>query len=730
LIGCCKIRSDSNKKDPLLDPTGRLFVLGHKASPLPSSLHKPKFREVIIFRDSSYFVVIAQVVDIVQTAINNGNFTTLVTALTEADLVTTLQGPGPFTVFAPNDVAFNKLPVGVVGELIKPENNETLSRILLYHVTNGTLTATNIEALGLPVNVTMLAGGYVTVSENGTSLKVNDAAVIAPDVFATNGIIHVLDSVLLPPLDIVETAIVSGNFKTLVAALQAADLVATLKGTGPFTVFAPTDAAFSKLPNGTVEDLLQPENVGKLADILKYHVLGQSVTSADINNMTLPAQVVTLSGTGLRAIVDKNGTDVKVNAATVTVADVSSTNGIIHVIDTVLLPPTDIVDTAVSAGFSTLAAAVTAADLVATLKGPGPFTVFAPTDAAFSKLPAGIVADLVKPENNQTLTRILQYHVVDSLITTNSISRLTLPANVTTLAEDSVTVSTDENNILVNNAIVVTADVFNSNGMIHAIDSVLLPPLDIVETAIVNGIFQTLFAALQAADLVATLKGDGPFTVFAPTDAAFDKLPAGTVADLLQPENVERLADILKYHVLGRSVTSGDINMLPLPAQVVTLEGGTVTVTKDGSNIKINDATVTTADVSTTNGIIHIIDTVLIPSSPPSNSTTSTPGSTSTTTSSTTPAPSSSATTPSSTTPASSSSTPAPSSTTPAPSSSTPTPSSSTPTASSSTSAPISTASTTSSTTSAPSFATPFYVNQGFFTVFLSTILFACLFSI
>ncbi len=313
-----------------------MIVLGHKASLLPSSLHKLIFREVIIFLDSSSFVVIAQVVDIVQTGINNGNFQTLVAALTAADLVTALKGPGPFTVFAPNDAAFSKLPAGIVADLVKPENKQTLSRILQYHVTTGNLTATIINALNLPVNVTMLAGGSVTVSKNGGDVMVNNAVVIAPDVFATNGIIHVLDSVLLPPLDIVETAIVNGNFRTLFAALRAADLVATLKSPGPFTVFAPTDAAFSKLAAGTVEDLLKPENKEKLSNILKYHVIGRRVTSSDINMLTLPAKVEMLGGGTVT--VTKDGNSIKINDATVTTADVSNINGIIHIIDTILIP--------------------------------------------------------------------------------------------------------------------------------------------------------------------------------------------------------------------------------------------------------------------------------------------------------------------------------------------------------------------------------------------------------
>jgi uncharacterized surface protein with fasciclin (FAS1) repeats len=123
-----------------------------------------------------------------------------------------------------------------------------------------------------------------------------------------------------------------------------------------------------------------------------------------------------------------------------------------------------------------------------------------------------------------------------------------------------------------------------------------------------------LVAALGAADLVTTLKGTGPFTVFAPTDAAFNKLPAGTVDDLLKPENKGKLARILKYHVInGKHLTAAQINAMNLPAEVEMLEGDTITVSKDGNNLKVNDATVIIADVMATNGIIHAIDTVLMP---------------------------------------------------------------------------------------------------------------------
>jgi uncharacterized surface protein with fasciclin (FAS1) repeats len=133
---------------------------------------------------------------------------------------------------------------------------------------------------------------------------------------------------------------------------------------------------------------------------------------------------------------------------------------------------------------------------------------------------------------------------------------------------------------------------------------------DIVDTAIAAGQFKTLAAALDGAGLVATLKGQGPFTVFAPTDAAFAKLPAGTVDTLLKPENKARLAAILTYHVVPGRVTAADVARLK---EARTVNGETVDVTADGGSVMINDAKVTAADVAASNGVIHVIDTVMLP---------------------------------------------------------------------------------------------------------------------
>ena len=133
---------------------------------------------------------------------------------------------------------------------------------------------------------------------------------------------------------------------------------------------------------------------------------------------------------------------------------------------------------------------------------------------------------------------------------------------------------------------------------------------DVVDTAVAAGQFKSLAAALDGAGLVSTLKGPGPFTVFAPTDAAFAKLPAGTVDNLLKPENKAQLTAILTYHVVPGRVTAADVAQL---TEAKTVNGEMVKVRADGGSVMVNDAKVTAADVTASNGVIHVIDTVILP---------------------------------------------------------------------------------------------------------------------
>jgi len=270
---------------------------------------------------------------------------------------------------------------------------------------------------------------------------------------------------------IVETAVANGNFKTLVAAVQAAGLVETLNGKGPFTVFAPTDAAFAKLPAGTLEMLLKPENKAKLAAILTYHVVPGSVKAADVVKLKYAGTV-----NGQRVDIKVDGAKVTVDGAAVTATDIACSNGVIHVIDTVILPVDGtVVDVAVKNGsFNTLVAAIKAAGLVETLSGKGPFTILAPTDAAFAKLPAGTLEMLLKPENKKQLVEILTFHVVPGVAAySDAVVKMT---EVPTVLGSPVAVKVVGGKVMLNGATVVAVDVEATNGVIHVIDTVLMPP--------------------------------------------------------------------------------------------------------------------------------------------------------------------------------------------------------------------------------------------------------------
>ena len=270
----------------------------------------------------------------------------------------------------------------------------------------------------------------------------------------------------------------------------------------------------------------------------------------------------------------------------------------------------DIVDTAVQAGsFQTLVAALKAAELVDALRGEGPFTVFAPTDAAFAALPEGTLAQLLAPEAKGTLQAILTYHVVPAALPSEKVLRAKY---ATTLNGQRIDIEASDEGVMVDGARVTQTDIRCANGIIHVIDAVILPSTDgIVTTAVQAGSFKTLTAAVKAAGLVEALQGKGPFTVFAPTEEAFAALPKGTLEELLKPESREKLAAILKYHVVSGRVYA---DAAAAGAKVVTLQGSEVRTRKDDKgNVLVQGARVVRADIETSNGVIHVIDRVLLP---------------------------------------------------------------------------------------------------------------------
>mmetsp|Transcript_26482 Transcript_26482/g.56323 ORF Transcript_26482/g.56323 Transcript_26482/m.56323 type:complete len:405 (+) Transcript_26482:53-1267(+) len=307
----------------------------------------------------------------------------------------------------------------------------------------------------------------------------------------------------------------SGNdsFTTLTAAVDAAGLDATLTGDGTFTIFAPTNDAFDALPAGTVDKLLQPEWIHHLTDVLLYHGLGSVVMSTDLTDglsaETLNGESITINlDPAVITTVSNTTSNILVDAGLV---DIAADNGVIHAVDAVLLPTSatsSIVDLAVADPvFSTLVAAVTAADLVGALSGDGPFTLFAPTNDAFDALPEGTLDSLLLPENKDELARILSYHVVQGNVHSSTI---TADVDVTTLSGHDVSASIPseaDGTFRLNNgaANVIFPDFLASNGIIHVIDAVLIPPEEDNVTTATNTTAMSMTTAITttAADSVA-----------------------------------------------------------------------------------------------------------------------------------------------------------------------------------------------------------------------------------
>ena len=268
-----------------------------------------------------------------------------------------------------------------------------------------------------------------------------------------------------------------------------------------------------------------------------------------------------------------------------------------------------IVDVAAGAGtFSTLVAAVKAAGLVDTLSSKGPFTVFAPTDEAFAKLGKDAIADLLKPENKSKLVGILTYHVVADRVLAE---KVVATKSLTSVQGQALAIVVDGGKVKVDGANVVKTDIAASNGVIHVIDSVLMPRSDsIVDVAAKAGMFTTLLAAAKAAGLADTLAKDGPFTIFAPTDEAFAKLGKDAIADLLKPENKAKLAAILKHHVVAGKVMAADAKKVK---EAKTIEGTMLALRMDGDSLRVGEAKVVKADIGASNGVIHVVDAVIVP---------------------------------------------------------------------------------------------------------------------
>ncbi|RKN78072.1 fasciclin domain-containing protein [Ulvibacterium marinum] len=589
--------------------------------------------------------------NIVETALGENSLSTLVAALQKADesaandLVAALSDEnGTFTVLAPNNDAFTDLLARLDGfdsldDFNSEQLQDLLATILTYHVVSGAAVAST--DLTADQSVTTLEGGTLTVSLDGgvffTDAAGEAAQVTTPDVMTSNGIVHIIDKVLLPQaaldaladvllVSITDLAIATPSLSNLVAALQAAngDLPTVLAGDGPFTVLAPTNEAFTAFLEANDFADLSAVPVDVLTQVLLNHVVSGTKLSTDLatgyestlstagageNNLSLfvnVADVVTLNG-----------------VSEVSAPDNKAINGVVHIVDAVIGLP-NIVDHAVAnpnltslVGLLTADDDTTFTDLLSATDTN--YTVFAPVNTAF---------DGFTSENE--IANILSNHVV---VGTAALSGdLQTGYDITTAATNAdgdnlnVYINTDDGVRINGVSSVAAADIVATNGIIHAVDGVIDIPT-VVTFATANPDFSTLVAALTDltpdTDFVEILSrtsggnGDGinpDFTVFAPTNEALEAQDA--IPDFFELEAV-----LLHHVVAGANIRSTDLTP-DGTTPATTLEGDGITVTLPGSGDNIADITdgagntdigIIAVDVQAGNGVIHVVNKVLIP---------------------------------------------------------------------------------------------------------------------
>ncbi len=570
----------------------------------------------------------------------NPDYSSLGAALEVTGLDATLDGTANFTVFAPNNAAFNSFLSNNGFNSLDEVPEDILTEILLNHVQEGEIMSSALSTGYIESMATGMASDqplslYIN-TEDGVTIN-GVSSVTTPDVEVDNGIIHAVDAVIGLP-DVTTFATADPNFDILVQALTADEsftFVETLmmsEDPAPFTVFAPTNTAFTNVLDELELAGLDDIPADLLSSILSYHVVaGSNVRAENLTDQmmveTLETGTFTITLGDNVTITDENG-----RTATIVATNVQANNGVIHVLDTVILPENEAIEietntiadfVAGNEDYSSLLAALEATGLTSTFTGTDDYTVFAPNDAAFAAFLSDNNFASLDEVPVDLLTQVLLNHVQMGEIMSADLTTGYIPSMAVWGASEeplSMYINTDDGVMINGVASVTSADNEVDNGIIHAVDAVIgLPNITTFATADPN--FDILVQALTREDsftFVETLmmsEDPAPFTVFAPINDAFvdllDELELGALADI----PTETLEATLAYHVVtGANVRSGDLTD---DMDVTTLEGGDFTVNL-GDNVTITDenertATMIATDVQATNGVIHALDTVLLP---------------------------------------------------------------------------------------------------------------------
>jgi transforming growth factor-beta-induced protein len=562
---------------------------------------------------------------------------TLSTAVTLAGLDQALSTE-TFTALAPTNDGFDDLDPTLLNLLLTPPWELHLVDLLEYHVAD---TPAFTFTLQNGSEITMLNGEIVRVGRTAnppggdiytfSNSEEEGATLITADIFAANGIVHIIDAVLKPSFFYRSVIDLSGQgtFNTITNLALLTGLDGALSD-GTFTLFAPTDAAFNRLPAATIGFLTSPLGLDDLTELMLYHAVEAVIpTTLLVDGAGLPTsqgKSISISIAGDTIMVN--------NDATVIDADILALNGLTHGIDRVLMipedtPPSMPVDpiedpysfeppspnysiynlASTDPILSTLTITLDASGIAQALNNPAAtfITAFGPINPAWSTLPDGLLDTLLTPPFKQHLYELALYHISDEVITSTDL----FPGKIITMQNgETVTYSEDDQGLgFFNEAGIAISNVRASNGAAFLLTGVLEPSFFFRTVIDLEGGFSTLLSLVAVAELEATLRG-GAWTLFAPTNAAFDKLDQATLGFLTSAAGKNDLIEILQYHVVSYVLTSDNLTN---GAMATTAQGSMVTISIEDSQVKVNDATIINTDILAINGVTHGIDTVLLP---------------------------------------------------------------------------------------------------------------------
>ncbi|XP_073343641.1 transforming growth factor-beta-induced protein ig-h3 [Pagrus major] len=505
-----------------------------------------------------------------------------------------IEGPGSFTFFAPSNEAWAALPTEILDALVSNVNIELLNA-LHYHMVNRRLTSEELRHGSSFASMYQDFHVHIHHYSNGI-VTVNCARLIKPDQHATNGIVHVVDRVITAVSNNVNTILdIDDDLETLRMAMTAAGLTGMLEEEGQYTVFAPTNEAFEKIPQETLNRILGDPVA--LRDLLNYHILKHMQCAESIVSGT---PMETLQGTVLEVGCD--GDQMTLNGkAIITKKDQLGTNGVVHYINELLIPDSAkvLLELAESSSVDMAAKLFVEAGLSPHLTGSEALTMLAPLDDAFK----GSLT--MTPDMRKLMTN----HIIKEQLSSKSLYH---GQELETLGGLKLRVFVYRNNLCIENACIAAHDKTGRYATMFTVDKVLTPPMGTVMDVLkADDRFSLLVGAVQTAGMTELLNQQGALTFFAPTNDAFNAMSPSELNRLMR--NPQELSGVLRYHLGEGMLVSGGVGS---HTRVKPLQGEKLELGVRNSTVYVNKIPVADADLMATNGVVHAVNNVIKPLPP------------------------------------------------------------------------------------------------------------------